>query len=152
MISTTTEVDVTSINWVPVTRQYAGFTGASFPEMGLKAVLTLTLHPRKAAAKRELVLRLGVALIRELGWEYGDNILICYDKDDVHNMMVMKNPKGSKLQREGGNKSNGKIFRLAIQAPFLTCAAFKSTTQIYKLDKINKRLFFRLTTEEKGTT
>lgn len=148
MISSTPVIDVTEVEWVPVVRQYTNFHSGGFPEMGLKALMTVTPHPKKPTSKKELVFRMGIGLVRELEWEAGDSIITCYDKDDVHSMMIMKHPKGSKLMREGGSKSNGKILRLAINAEFLTCGSFRSTTQIYKLDKVNKRLFVKLSTEE----
>lgn len=136
--------DVTETNWQPILKTSAGGHANLFDEMAMRATFSIIRSPSTMKLKKSLRFRIGKGVMREMGWEIGDKVLVCYDKDDTHSLMFIKNENGFKLAYETVKKYCGVI---SLPADFLKCEAFSTITQTYKIDKKGKRLFMRLKSE-----
>lgn len=131
------------IQWEPVYR--SAHTSSPRSENDFIANFTFSKGTSGNLVKT-LHLRIGKQVIKELGWDHGDYVLICFDKDDICSMMALKHERGYKLIAEMStdkNPDHAKIFRVGVKADFLTLPQFKGMHLTYKIDR-EKRLLFRL--------
>lgn len=137
--SMTTLRSHTDIDWQPVFREYGNSGNRRLSDTDMYATFKTTIGSGQKVNK-SLYLRIGRAIIAELGWEEGEALLLCYDKADVFNMMLIKNDKGYKMGREKGTPMHA----VTVKTPFISCQPFKGVPVSYEVDKKEKRLYFRI--------
>jgi hypothetical protein len=130
------------IQWIAVFRNH-GHSDA-FGDMDFKARMDMKVLKNGIDVKRTISFRFGLGIMLEMEWEIGDKLLLCYDKNNTHNMMLMKHEKGYAISLEGKSEH---IARISCPADFLTCDAFGTIGQNIQMDKKNKKVFFKLQTE-----
>ena len=136
------------VTWTPCFRtNLGGVRGAVKSDMDF--LFSFSAKANKAGkVKKAIFLRLAHGLLKKIGWEDGDNILLCYDKDDQKNMMIFKHPKGYKLNPESGfEKAVIKVSRIGMTADWCVLPECLSKNLKYTIDATDKesiRLIFRV--------
>ena len=129
------------VTWTPCFRLHGGH------EQGAKSDLDffVTLNERstgKGKRVKQFYFRIANGVMKMLQWEHGDNILLCYDKEDQRNMMLLKHDKGYRVNQESGSeKAHVKISRIAMNAPWCLLSPFNGLKVKYTVDEQNRLLF-----------
>lgn len=130
------------INWVLVD---AGRTHHdTIQENELFATFTHVKNKKTNKIEKKFRFRFTHGLLKKMGLEETDRVMLCYDADDQKHMMLFKNDKGNKLCFEQATeKRRVKVSVITVRGDWCVLDAFIGQKIEYTIDN-HKRLLFRL--------
>jgi hypothetical protein len=134
--------DITKGNWAVVPR----LSGSYNTHRPLNAMI-VSYYTKKNDKTRSLTIRLTPDIVKKLGWQDGEYIVLSYDLDDVNSCFLIKNSSGHKLSQDKGLSIKYPKYQLTIKTDFPIVNEYKSKAVKFMIDGAN-RLFFRMDTFE----